>query len=133
MEKTVTATQCVELVNSHATADLHFTKASSTIRVAQIFQAARSVAEAYDAERRRLLEEMGTIDPDTGNLVSNPDGTLKFKTATGRKEFDAKHRDLLAAETTVIVPRLAVDDLEADEVTPAAIFPLLPFVDATVE
>ncbi len=133
MEKTVTATQCVELVNSQATAGLRFAKAASTIKVAQILQAARPVAEAYDAARRQLLEELGTVDPETGNLVSNPDGTLKFKTTTGRREFDAKHQELLAVQTTVTVPNLAAADLEAADMTAGAVYPLLPFVNAAVD
>lgn len=129
MDKTVTTQQCVELVSNQQISNMHFTKSLATIKVAQIIAAARPVAEKYDTERRWLLEEMGTTDPETGNLASNPDGTLKFKTATGRKEFDAKHKELLDVQTTVAMPNIAAADLEADSMTTGLATLLLPFVN----
>ena len=133
MERTVTTQQCVEIVTSQAAAGARFAKAATTIKVAQIMQAARPVHDAYEAERKKMLEEYGEMDPATGALASNPDGSIKFKKPTKRPEFEQRHRDLLQASTTVNVPRLTTGDLEAEGVTPAAIFPLLPFVDADPE
>lgn len=133
MEKTVTTQQCIELSTSQAVNSLRFSKAQTTIRVAQIMQAARQVHDAYETSRRALLEEHGTSDPETGQLATNPDGTLKFKSAGGRKKFEAEHRELLAATTTVVVPKVADDELEAEGATPGAIFPLLPFVEVRLE
>ncbi len=132
MERIVTTGQCVELINADATAGVRFSKATTTIKVAQIFHAARPVHDGYERGRRQLLEEFGTVDAD-GKLAAHPDGTLIFATPTGRKEFEARHSELLAAQTTVVVPRLDAAELAADGVTPAVIFPLLPFVDATIE
>lgn len=133
MERNVTVQQCVELITSQAAAGARFAKAATTIKVAQIMQAARPVHDSYETERKALLAQYGTMDPETGALASNPDGSIKFKKPAQRGEFEQKHAELLRAQTTVTVPKLGSGDLEADGVTPAAIFPLLPFVDAEDE
>ncbi len=133
MERTVTTTQCVELVNSTGVSGLRFVKAQTTIRVAQIMQAARIVYDAYEVERRAMLEQYGSADPETGQLVTDTDGKIKFKGPSSRKDFEARHHDLLAAVTTVTVPRVSEEDLEAAEMTPGAIFALMPFVDVKLE
>ena len=124
MERTVTTQQCVELVTNQAAAQLRFSKAATTVKVAQIMHAARPVHDAYNAEREKLLREFATIG-DAGDV--------SFATPEKRKTFEAKHAELLKAQTTLSVPRLAAGDLDADNATPVGIFPLLAFVDNDVD
>jgi hypothetical protein len=132
VEKVVTTQQCVELIGSRDVAGLRFANGQTTIRVAQIVHAARPVADGYEAARRSMLEDYGSIDPETSQLASNPDGTLKFKHPTGKREFETRHRELLEATTTVVVPAVTDADLQAEGAAVGAIIPLLPFVAVTL-
>lgn len=128
MDITVSVKQCVELINSQALPGIKFTQGLTAIKIAQIMQAARTVNDEYNPQRQNLVDEYASLGP-TGEIETNPDGTLKFASATKRRTFEQKHRELLDGQTSVNVPRLTEDDLTADNMTPLAIFPLLPFME----
>lgn len=126
MDVTVTTQQCQELVTSGALAAAKFEKFETTVKVAQMMQAARPVADAYDAARRKLLDDL-VVSDDKGNYEKTEDGGLVFKKKDGRQLFDSANLALLSAKTTVNIPTLSILDIQAADSTPLMLFPLVPF------
>lgn len=135
MEKTVQVKHCVELINSSTLPSVKFAKQETAIKIAQIMQAARVIIEApqaYNAQRAALVDEFALLDADD-KPQQNPDGTLKFANGAKQRSFEQKQRELLDAETTIHIPSLKNDDLQADNLTPMAVFPLLPFINMPID
>lgn len=126
MDVTVTTQQCQELVTSGALAAAKFEKFETVVKVAQMMQAARPVADAYDAARRKLLDDL-VVSDDKGNYEKTEDGGLVFKKKDGRQLFDSANLALLSAKTTVNIPVLSILDIQAADSTPLMLFPLVPF------
>lgn len=130
MDVTVTTQQCQELVTSGALAAAKFEKFETVVKVAQMMQAARPVADAYDAARRKLLDDL-VVSDDKGNYEKTEDGGLVFKKKDGRQVFDSANLALLSAKTTVNIPTLSILDIQAADSTPLMLFPLVPFCQKT--
>lgn len=126
MDVNVTTQQCQELVTSNALASAKFDKFETTVKVAQIMQACRPIADLYDIARRELLDKLVKVG-DEGSYEKTADGGLVFKDRDGRKKFDAENMALLATKVTVNVPALALVDTQAADATPLTLFPLVPF------
>lgn len=126
MDVTVTTQQCQELVTSGALAAAKFEKFETVVKVAQMMQAARPVADAYDAARRKLLDDL-VVSDDKGNYEKTEDGGLVFNRKDGRQLFDSANLALLSAKTTVNIPTLSILDIQAADSTPLMLFPLVPF------
>ena len=126
MDVSVTTQHCQELVTSSALIGAKFEKFETTVKVAQILQACRPVADAYDRARRNLADEFVKAGKD-GEYEKTPDGALVFKEKGGRRKFDDAVQALLETKTTVNVPPLVLADLGATDATPLMLFPLVPF------
>lgn len=71
---------------------------------------ARRVLEDVESQRRRLLSELAEVDPDTGEVLRDPDGRPRWRSPEAEGQFLREWRDLLA--TAIDVPA-ALPDLEA--------------------
>ena len=125
MEFSVKVRECAELYNSPV-AGIKFNDAGTTIAIAQIIYAVRPVVESYETQRKELLEKYGKLDPDTQELVVK-DRDVQFKTPQDRKTFEAEHKKLLDAITTVTVPKLDGNRINGEGLTPIVLLVLIPF------
>ena len=124
METVVKVRECVELYNS-AVAGIKFNHAATTIAIAQIIYAVRPVAESYETQRKELLEKYGKVD-EAGEFILK-DREIQFKSPADRKQFEAEHKKVLEATTTVVVPKLDGDKINGEGLTPIALLVLIPF------
>ena len=125
MEFSVKVRECAELYNS-SVAGIKFNDASTAIAIAQILYAVRPVVESYETQRKELLDKYGKIDPETQELVVR-DRDVQFKTPQDRKTFEADHKKLLDATTTITAPKLDGNRINGEGLTPVALLVLIPF------
>ena len=92
---TVKVAQCINLASDTKLAQTQFEGVSVNYAIAKATAAAGEVFETYQKQRLRLLHEYGQLDEETGELKTNPNGSLIFKEPRRRKELEDKTQELL--------------------------------------